>query len=196
MTIETGETRRARPWLALLPLAVFAGLAAIFLMQLLSGRNSSVVPSVLIGHPAPLTDLPPIEGTGLPGLSSADFKGRVTVLNVWASWCAPCREEQPLLLALADDERFRLVGLDYKDKPENARRFLGELGDPFDAIGSDQTGQTAINWGVYGVPETFLIGKDGTILYKHVGPFDARSIAGELMPAIEKAVAASRKNQP
>lgn len=192
MSADAEPSRKGRPWLALLPLAIFVALAAMFLSRLLSGEDASVVPSVLIGHPAPATDLPPLAGIGLPGLSSADFKGRVTVLNVWASWCAPCREEHPALRSLADDERFRLVGLDYKDKPENARRFLGELGNPFDAIGTDDSGTTAINWGVYGVPETFLIGKDGTILYKHVGPFDRQSIANELMPQIARAAAAGK----
>jgi cytochrome c biogenesis protein CcmG/thiol:disulfide interchange protein DsbE len=188
VSAEDGQTRK-RGWLAILPLVVFAGLAAIFLIQLRSGQDSSFVPSALIGHEAPATNLPALAGSGLPGLSSADFKGHVTLVNVWASWCAPCREEQPLLMGLKDDSRFRLTGLNYKDKPENASRFLGEMGNPFSAIGVDGNGRTAIDWGVYGVPETYLVGRDGRILYKHVGPFTERSIAGELMPQIEKAVA-------
>jgi cytochrome c biogenesis protein CcmG/thiol:disulfide interchange protein DsbE len=191
VNIEDGQPKRRRNWLAILPLVVFAGLAAIFLIQLRSGEDSSFVPSVLIGREAPTTNLPPLAGSGLPGLASADFKGHITLVNVWASWCAPCREEQPLLMTLKDDKRFRLAGLNYKDKPENALRFLGEMGNPFAAIGVDENGRTAIDWGVYGVPETYLVGKDGRILYKHVGPFTEQSIARELMPEIEKAVSGS-----
>jgi cytochrome c biogenesis protein CcmG/thiol:disulfide interchange protein DsbE len=191
VSVESSPVKRRRNWLAVLPLVVFAGLAAIFLIQLRSGEDSSFVPSVLIGREAPATNLPPLAGSDLPGLASADFKGHVTLVNVWASWCAPCREEQPLLMKLKGDPRFRLTGLNYKDKPANALRFLGEMGNPFAAIGVDANGRTAIDWGVYGVPETYLVGKDGRILYKHVGPFTEQSIAGELMPAIEKAAAGS-----
>jgi cytochrome c biogenesis protein CcmG/thiol:disulfide interchange protein DsbE len=191
MSADDGRARKPRTWLAVLPLVVFAGLAAIFLIQLRSGEDSSFVPSALIGHDAPATNLPPLAGSGLPGLASADFGGHVTLVNVWASWCAPCREEQPLLMTLKADPRFRLAGLNYKDKPENALRFLGEMGNPFAAIGVDESGRTAIDWGVYGVPETYLVGKDGRILYKHVGPFTQQSIAGELMPEIERAVGGS-----
>jgi cytochrome c biogenesis protein CcmG/thiol:disulfide interchange protein DsbE len=191
VSVESSPAKRRWNWLAVLPLVVFAGLAAIFLVQLRSGEDSSFVPSVLIGREAPETNLPPLAGSDLPGLASADFKGHVTLVNVWASWCAPCREEQPLLMKLKGDPRFRLTGLNYKDKPANALRFLGEMGNPFAAIGVDENGRTAIDWGVYGVPETYLVGKDGRILYKHVGPFTEQSIAGELMPAIEKAAAGS-----
>jgi cytochrome c biogenesis protein CcmG/thiol:disulfide interchange protein DsbE len=174
----------------LLPLAIFLALAAVFLMQLLSGRDISEVPSALIGQPAPVTNLSPLEGGSLPGLDSKQFAGRVTLLNVFASWCAPCREEHPVLLALAQDKRYALVALNYKDKPENARRFLGELGNPFSAIGVDEAGRTAIDWGVYGVPETFLIGKDGRIAYKHVGPLTPDSVRDQLLPQVEKALGA------
>jgi cytochrome c biogenesis protein CcmG/thiol:disulfide interchange protein DsbE len=191
MSVEDGSARKPRTWLVLLPLVVFVGLAAIFLVQLRSGQDSSFVPSVLIGHEAPTTNLPPLAGSGLPGLATADFKDHVTLVNVWASWCAPCREEQPLLMRLKNDPRFRLVGLNYKDKSRNALRFLGEMGNPFAAIGVDESGRTAIDWGVYGVPETYLVGKDGRILYKHVGPFTEQSVAGELMPEIEKAISGS-----
>jgi len=191
VSVEEGQPKRRWNWLAILPLVVFAGLATVFLIQLRSGEDSSFVPSVLIGREAPATNLPPLAGSDLPGLASADFKGHVTLVNVWASWCAPCREEQPLLMTLKGDPRFRLAGLNYKDKPENALRFLGEMGNPFAAIGVDANGRTAIDWGVYGVPETYLVGKDGRILYKHVGPFTEQSIAGELMPAIDKAISGS-----
>ena len=184
------ELRPRRRLILLLPLAIFLGLAAIFLMQLLSGRDISAVPSALIGQPAPVTNLPPLEGGALPGLDSNQFAGKVTLLNVFASWCAPCREEHPVLLALAQDKRYALVALNYKDKPENARRFLGDLGNPFSAIGVDEAGRTAIDWGVYGVPETFVIGKDGRIAFKHVGPLTPDSVRDELLPQIEKALTA------
>lgn len=180
-----------RRWLALLPLAVFAALAAVFLFQLLSGRDAATVPSALIGAPAPATSLPPLEGLDLPGFESTALKGKVTLVNIWASWCAPCREEHPILMALAQDPRIDIVGLNYKDRPENARRFLGELGNPYDAIGIDENGRTAIDWGVYGVPETFLVGRDGTILWKQVGPFSEAQMRDRLLPEIEKALAAS-----
>ena len=172
-----------------LPLLLFLALSAVFLMQLFSGKDTSLVPSALIGRSAPQTDLPPLEGMNLPGLSSDAFSGRVTLVNVWGSWCLPCRQEHPLLMQLATDKRVVIAGLNYKDKPENARRFLGDLGNPYDAIGVDQNGRAAIDWGVYGVPETFLVGPDGTIRYKHVGPFTPESIRESLMPEIEKALA-------
>jgi cytochrome c biogenesis protein CcmG/thiol:disulfide interchange protein DsbE len=176
--------------LALLPLAAFAALAAIFLVQLMSGRDAAEIPSALIGQPAPATRLAALDGSGLPGVDSALFKGKVTVLNVWSSWCAPCREEHPILLGLAQDGRFDLAGLDYKDPPDKALKFLTEFGTPFSAIGVDPDGRTAINWGVYGVPETFVVGKDGRIAFKHVGPLTVDSAKAELLPQIEKALAA------
>ena len=190
MSVQPETAPKPRRIFVLLPLLLFLGLAAVFFAQLMSGRDISAVPSALIGQPAPETRLPPLEGTDLPGLDSAAFAGKVTLVNVWASWCAPCREEHPLLLALSQDQRFTIAGLNYKDKPENARRFLGELGNPYRAIGIDDAGRTAINWGVYGVPETFLVGKDGKIVYKHVGPLSPDAITGELLPQIEKAIAA------
>lgn len=180
----------SRRLFVLLPLLIFLGLAALFLAQLLSGRDAATVPSALIGSKAPQTALPPLEGMQLPGIDSKAVAGKVTLLNVFASWCAPCRQEHPVLLGLSQDKRFDIVGLNYKDVGENARRFLGELGNPYTAIGVDEKGRAAIDWGVYGVPETFLIGKDGTILYKHVGPLSPQSAQADLLPALEKALAA------
>lgn len=182
-------SRPRRKWLALLPVVAFLALAGLFLMQLMSGRDAAVIPSALIGAEAPVTDLPPLEQTGLPGLNSAAFAGKVTVVNVFASWCAPCRQEHPLLMQLAQDKRITVAALNYKDTPDNALRFLGGLGNPFAAIGVDQTGAAAINWGVYGVPETFLVGKDGRIAFKHVGPFTPDSMNTLMLPEIEKALA-------
>jgi cytochrome c biogenesis protein CcmG/thiol:disulfide interchange protein DsbE len=186
---EAPSRRRPR-LLVFLPLLAFMALGAVFLLQLFSGHDVSEIPSVLIGQPAPQAKLAPLDGTGLPGIDSAAFKGKVTVLNVWASWCAPCREEHPVLLGLSQDKRFSLQGMNYKDKPENASEFLGALGNPYAAIGVDPSGRTGIDWGVYGVPETFVIGKDGKIAFKHVGPLSDSAVASELMPQIEKALAA------
>ncbi|TGQ07688.1 MULTISPECIES: DsbE family thiol:disulfide interchange protein [unclassified Mesorhizobium] len=190
MSNETEAPAPRRRLFVLLPLLVFLGLAGLFLSQLLSGRDTSEIPSALIGLPAPQTSLPPLEGMNLPGLESKSFAGRVTLVNVFASWCAPCREEHPVLLGLSQDKRFTLAALNYKDQPENARRFLGELGNPYQAIGVDPAGRAAIDWGVYGVPETFVVGKDGKIAYKHVGPLTPDSVRALLLPQIEKALSA------
>lgn len=200
MSIETPATPEAtRPGklriiFALLPLLIFAGLAAIFWSQLDSGRSISEIPSALIGTKAPLLDMPPLEGATfkgapMPPLTDAAIKGKLTLVNVWASWCVPCREENPIILELAKDARLTVVGINYKDQTGNALRFLGELGNPFAAVGVDPRGRAAIDWGVYGIPESYLVDASGTIVYKRVGPFDERSLKEGLYPAIEKAVA-------
>jgi cytochrome c biogenesis protein CcmG/thiol:disulfide interchange protein DsbE len=140
---------RGRRVVVLVPLAVFLALTALFLVRLFSG-DPSRIPSALIGHPAPAVDLPPVaglerDGKPIPGISAADFRGNVTVLNVWASWCIPCHDEAPFLLELAGDTRIRLVGINYKDQPDNARRFLNRYGNPFAASGADQTGRRRSN---------------------------------------------------
>lgn len=187
---ETTPKPASRRFLALLPLLVFLALSGVFLAQLLSGRDNSTVPSALIGQAAPQTPLPPLEGVDLPGFDPAQLAGKVTLVNVWASWCVPCRQEHPVLMELSRQGRIEIVGMNYKDKPDNARRFLSELGNPYTALGVDQSGRSAIEWGVYGIPETFLIGKDGDIAWKHVGPFDPQNVATTLLPEIEKALAA------
>jgi cytochrome c biogenesis protein CcmG/thiol:disulfide interchange protein DsbE len=188
---ETPATKR-RHFLLLLPLLVFLALAALFLFRLGSG-DPSRIPSALIGHPAPHTDLPPVpeltrDGKQVPGLSNATFKGAVTLVNVWASWCIPCHDEVPFLEQLSKDKRIQLVGINYKDAPDNARRFLNRYGNPFAASGADANGRTAIDWGVYGVPETFLVGRDGVIAYKLVGPITAENMTRVLEPEIAKAI--------
>ena len=180
--------------IVLAPLVVFLALVALFLVRLYSG-DPSRIPSALIGHPAPQTDLPPVaglerNGAAVPGIDAASFKGAVTVVNVWASWCVPCHDEAPLLMRLAQDSRFRLIGINYKDEPDNARRFLGRYGNPFAAAGADLNGRAGIEWGVYGVPETFVVGRDARIAYKLVGPITADNINTVLKPEIEKALAA------
>lgn len=175
----------------LLPLAVFLGLAVLFLTRLEGGGDPSRVPSALIGRAAPVASLPPLEGlnrggVAVPGIDLSTLKGRVVLVNVWASWCAPCREEHPLLVDLAKDPRLALVGLNYKDAPENARRFLGQHGNPFAQVGVDPRGRAAIDWGVYGVPETFVLAKDGTIAHKFVGPLSREAVEGVLKPLIAR----------
>jgi len=179
--------------LILLPLLAFIGLAALFLYRLGTG-DPSVLPSALIGRPAPVTDLPPLPGVErngkpIPGVSNATFQGAVTLVNVWASWCVPCRDEVPFLEQLSKDKRIQLVGINYKDAPDDARRFLNRFGNPFIANGRDASGRTSIDWGVYGVPETYLIGRDGRIAYKLVGPVTADNLIHTLEPEIAKAVA-------
>jgi cytochrome c biogenesis protein CcmG/thiol:disulfide interchange protein DsbE len=155
-----GSSRRRRNVLVFLPLLAFAALAALFFYRLSAG-DPSRLPSALIGHPMPSTDLPPLpglerDGKPVPGLTNATFEGAVTLVNVWASWCVPCHDEVPFLEQLSKDKRIQLVGINYKDAPDNARRFLNRYGNPFVATGRDEAGRASIDWGVYGVPETFL----------------------------------------
>ncbi|MBN7806243.1 DsbE family thiol:disulfide interchange protein [Agrobacterium rosae] len=185
---------KSRYILALLPLLAFAGFAAIAAKMLyeqdVNGLDVSAIPSALINTKAPSLSLPPLEGANVPALNDAAIKGKLTLVNVFASWCVPCRQEHPMLKELAKDERLNIVGINYKDKSDNALRFLGELGNPYAAIGIDPNGKAAIDWGVYGIPETYLVGRDGTIVYKKVGPIDAATYERDLIPAIEKAAAA------
>ena len=193
MPQKTEAPRRNRLVL-LLPLIFFLALAALFLIRLGSG-DPNRIPSALIGRPAPMTSLPPVpglerDGKPLPGLDPVEFQGRVSLVNVWASWCVPCHDEVAFLQQLAQDPRIRLVGIDYKDQPDNARRFLNRYGNPFAASGADENGRAAIEWGVYGVPETFVVGRDGRIAYKLVGPITPHNFENVLKPEIEKALAA------
>jgi cytochrome c biogenesis protein CcmG, thiol:disulfide interchange protein DsbE len=184
---------KQRRLIVLLPLVVFLALAALFLFRLGAG-DPSKLPSALIGRLAPDTPLPPLaglvrDGAQVPGITNADFKGAVSLVNVWASWCVPCHDEAPLLMKLADDKRIRIIGINQKDQPENARRFIGRYGNPFAAVGSDANGRASIDWGVYGVPETFVVGRDGRIAYKLVGPITAENLESTLKPQLEKALA-------
>lgn len=191
--IKAGAPRpRRRIWLVALPLVLFLALAGLFFSRLETGGDPSRIPSALVGKPAPVASLPPLEGlkgldgAPLPGIDMAALAGKPALVNVWASWCAPCREEHPILMQLAKDPRFRLVGINYKDAPENARRFLGQYGQPFHAVGVDPKGRAAIDWGVYGVPETFVLAKDGTIVHKFVGPLTPDAVATTLLPLMAR----------
>ncbi len=189
---QANPSRRGSLGLALLPLGVFAALALVFYIGLFRGDPSNL-PSALIGKPAPEFDLPALDGlldTGapVPGLATRDLRrGRVSIVNVWASWCGPCRLEHPILMELAKDTSVDLVGINYKDQTSNARRFLGQLGNPFKAVGVDQSGTTAIDWGVHGVPETFVVNGSGVIVFKHVGPISPKILSQTILPAIARA---------
>jgi cytochrome c biogenesis protein CcmG/thiol:disulfide interchange protein DsbE len=195
VSVEEGGARGDRnPWrLAVVaPLLLFLGLSGLFLYALFAG-DPSKVPSALIGRPAPEFSLPPLEGlvrenAPVPGFARADIaQGQPTIVNVFASWCVPCRAEHPLLERLAAQRDTRLYGVNYKDEPGAALRFLGALGNPYGAVGIDRDGRAAIDWGVYGVPETFVVDGQGDIVFKHVGPLTEDSIRDELMPALERA---------
>jgi len=190
----SGAVPQSRRWLVLLPLLGFVALAGIFLLRL-HGGDPSKIPSALIGRPAPQTVLPALEGlvnngAQVPGLDPAVFKGKVSVVNVWASWCVPCHDEAPLLTKLGQDKRLQFVGINYKDAADNARRFLGRYGNPFGIVGVDGNGRASIEWGVYGVPETFVVGRQGTIVYKMVGPVTSDNVDTVLKVEIEKALKA------
>jgi cytochrome c biogenesis protein CcmG/thiol:disulfide interchange protein DsbE len=196
MTIQDHNeppAQRPRIWLALAPLAVFAALALLFWRGLGSG-DPSKLPSALIGRPAPDVALPALDklagaNGAVPGLDPAAFKGAVTVVNVWASWCVPCHDEAPLFMKLATNTRIRVVGVNYKDQPDKALAFLKRYGNPFAAVGVDASGRAGIEWGVYGVPETFIVGRDGAIAYKLVGPVTPENLDSVVRREIEKALA-------
>ncbi len=179
----------------LLPAAIFAAIALAFAVGLT--LDSQRLPSALIDKPAPQFDLPPIaavdatgdggEDGGEPyggGFSSRDLEGGVSLVNVFASWCVPCRVEHPQLMSLSRDHGVTIFGINHKDKPEDARAWLARHGDPYRAIGADANGRTSIDWGVYGVPETFVVDAKGRIRYRHVGPIMERDLARTILPLI------------
>jgi cytochrome c biogenesis protein CcmG/thiol:disulfide interchange protein DsbE len=177
------EAPARRTFLYALPVLVFLGLAG-FLYAGLYLRPQEI-PSPLIGKPAPQFALPPIEG--LPGgLARADIEGKVSLVSVFASWCGPCRIEHPLLMALAERKRLPIYGIAYKDKPEDAKAWLADLGNPYDKIGADRDGRVGLDWGVYGVPETYLIDKQGNIAFKVIGPLSPEVLESQLLPLVEK----------
>ncbi len=174
--------------LSLLPVGLFALLAVVFgvyLWQVGSGgKDISQIPSALIDKPVPAFDLPPIQGR-TDGLKTADLQGKVALVNVWASWCPPCRAEHPVLMTLARDG-VPIYGINYKDRPQDALRFLNELGNPFARIGADTDGRVSIDWGVYGYPETFVVDAQGRIRYRHVGPINPGQLDSVIRPILRK----------
>lgn len=190
-TTSADRPRRKIGWV-IAPLIVFALLAAAFAFSLSQG-DPSKLPSALIGKPVPKTTFEALEGlrvanrpvTGFTSGELAD--GGVKVVNFWASWCAPCVQEHPLLLALKERTGVPIYGVNYKDQVISARRFIGRYGNPYEKVGVDPMGRGAIEWGVYGMPETFIIDGKGRIAYKHVGPISEQSLVNEVIPAIEKA---------
>ena len=191
---KTEDAPVERSALRFLPLVVFVLLAVLFLFRLFAG-DASRLPSALIGKPAPTFVLPPLEGLAdTPGLASDDLRaGHVSLVNVFASWCGPCRAEHATLMSLSRDAQLsgagvKLYGLSYKDEPANARAFLAEGGNPFARVGVDLSGRVAIDFGVYGVPETFVVKGDGTIAYKFVGPLSPQAFTTVLLPEIQKAM--------
>jgi cytochrome c biogenesis protein CcmG/thiol:disulfide interchange protein DsbE len=172
-------------------LIIFVSLAGLFWYALHTG-DPSRLPSAMIGKPVPQFTLSPLDGlkgedgAPVPSFSSADLAtGKPTIVNVFASWCVPCLEEHPMLLALAKEPGIRIYAINYKDDPDSARRFLGRYGDPFARVGADRTGRTAINFGVYGVPETYVITADGKIAYRHVGPLTEQAIKEKILPLMQ-----------
>ena len=170
-----------RYWLYLLPIAVFAGIGVLLYLGLY--RDPTLVPSPLVGKPVPEFALGPIRGRE-HGLSSADLRGKVSLVNVFASWCVACRDEHPLLMALERENVLPIHGLNYKDAPEDAAAWLDALGDPYLRIGADLDGRVGIDWGVYGVPETFVVDGDGRIAYKHIGPVTPRVLDEIILPLV------------
>jgi len=191
MTTSAKSTTARRRWGTALPFLVFAGLAGLFWYALQTG-DPSRLPSALIGKPVREFTLPPLnglkaaDGSDMQSFDAADLaQGKPTLVNVFASWCVPCLEEHPLLMALAKRGDLRLYGINYKDDPASARRFLGRYGNPYTRAGADASGRTAIDFGVYGVPETFVISPDGKIAFRHVGPLTQEAITTKILPLMD-----------
>jgi cytochrome c biogenesis protein CcmG/thiol:disulfide interchange protein DsbE len=171
----------------LIPAAVFLVVAALLAIGLT--LDPGTLPSALIDKPVPDFDLPPIRGrteNAKPGLKTEDLMGHVSLVNVFASWCLPCKAEHPIFMRLAADDVVPIYGLNYKDKPEDAARWLEELGDPYTRIGADEDGRVGIEWGVYGVPETYIIDREGRVRYRHVGPITPQDLESKILPIIER----------
>jgi cytochrome c biogenesis protein CcmG/thiol:disulfide interchange protein DsbE len=175
------EPRSRSPYL--IPLALFALLGIVFGVGLT--LDPRLVPSPLIGKPVPSFTLPPVQGRTL-GLAGQDLRGEVAVVNVFASWCLACRDEHPLWMQLAGQRALPIHGLNYKDAPDDAARWLNELGDPYSRTGADRDGRVGIDWGVYGVPETFVVDKNGVIRDKIVGPITRESVEERLLPLVRR----------
>ncbi len=168
----------------IIPLGLFAVLGAFLFKGLY--RDPSFVPSPLIGKPAPAFSLPSLQDPAFPVVSS-ELRGKPWVLNVWGTWCGGCRAEHPVLLEIAQQKRVPIIGLNWRDDSVQAQGWLRDLGNPYSAVAVDQEGKTAIDWGVYGAPETFLVGADGKVLYKHIAPMTLDVWNKEFLPRIDSA---------
>lgn len=181
--VNTGDCVTRRPFLIAVPVVAFALLAGVFALGL--NHDPSRLPSTLIGRAVPKFSLPPVKGRTM-GLASEDLVGEVSLVNVFASWCVACRAEHPIFMQLARDKTVPIHGLNYKDAPDNAATWLNTLGDPYTRTGADRAGRVAIDWGVYGIPETFVVSADGTIAYKHIGAVDERVLREAILPLVER----------
>lgn len=188
-----GDGLSRRHLLYAVPLVGFAGMAVAFAWGLT--RNPQELPSALIGKPVPAFDLPPVQGRKL-GLSSADLKGEVSLVNVFASWCVACRAEHPLFMQLAAGKVVPIHGLNYKDAPADAADWLDTLGDPYTRTGADRTGRVAIDWGVTGVPETFVVDANGVVAYKQIGPVTQQALDETILPLIDRLRKEAKAVQP
>jgi cytochrome c biogenesis protein CcmG/thiol:disulfide interchange protein DsbE len=173
-----------RRLIALLPVGFFLILAGYFAWSLRPGYDPHALPSAMIDQEAPAFDLPALSGNGT--LARDALKGQPAVVNFFASWCVPCRVEHPLLMRLAAQGKIRLYGIAYKDKPEDSARFLAQMGDPYKAIGIDRDGRTGLDFGVYGVPETYVLDADGHIRKRFVGPLTEAAVNKELLPMLRQ----------
>lgn len=171
-----------RRLLFLLPLAAFVIVAGWFAYGLT--RDPSRLPSALLDRPVPDFQLAALPGADRPGFQAAELRGKVALVNVFASWCVPCRAEHPILMRLAREPGIAIYGISYKDKAEDSVKFLRELGNPYAAIGHDESGRVGIEWGVYGVPETFIVDRDGRIRHKQVGPITAKDLNETILPLL------------
>jgi cytochrome c biogenesis protein CcmG, thiol:disulfide interchange protein DsbE len=171
----------------LLPLLAFGALAVLLGAGVLmnAGKDTSAIPSPLIGRPAPSFSLPVL---GEPGrlVTNEDLRGAPYLLNVWGSWCPACRDEHPVIAALAESGRVRVVGYDYKDEPEDAQRWLAQFGNPYSLVIADRDGRAAFDWGIYGAPESFLVDADGIVRWKYIGPMTDEIVRDQLLPELEK----------
>ena len=181
--IATTTSESRRRWAYLWPIAIFA-VIGVFLGIGLT-LDPRLVPSPLIGKPVPQFKLPPVQGRTL-GLATEELRGEVSVVNVFASWCVACRDEHPLWMELGRQRVLPIHGLNYKDRPEDAARWLSELGDPYTRTGADRDGRVGIDWGVYGVPETFVVDRQGVIRDKIIGAITRKSVDERLLPLVRK----------
>ena len=190
MSAETNKAAEARAGAAaarrlaaLSPLLIALGVGAALYAGL--SLNPREIPSALIGKPVPQFDMPPVQGRAL-GLATEDLKSEVTLVNVFASWCTACRHEHPLFMRLQAAGTVPIHGINYKDRPQDAANWLDELGDPYTRTGADRDGRVSIDWGVYGVPETYLVDRNGRIAFKKIGPVDAQTLEREILPLVEE----------